>query len=161
MNHKRQKYCKHYTHHKITGYKPESRNTSSSKLWKGIGKDEFWNWISCKNSQQANLMNEDLHLETNNSTQTCHPVAMAMWQRKTALINNNFSDKWAYQLRILKQLLGGGHKTVVLPMRKMSSPLPDMAVSVFTKGIWAMTVILAQFKGKNKSRRKHNLVKYI
>lgn len=114
-----------------------------------------------KNSQQENLMNEDLHLETDNSTQTCHPVAMAMWQRKTALINNNFSDKWAYQLRILKQLLGGGCKTVVVPMRKMSSGLPDMAVSAFTTGTWAMTIILAQFKGKNNARKKLNFVKCI
>lgn len=106
-------------------------------------------------------MNEDLHLETDNSTQTCHPVAMAMWQRKPALINNNFGDKWAYQLRILKQLLGGGHKTVVGPMRKMSSALPDKALSTFTTGIWAMTLILAQFKGKNKTRKKPNFAKYI
>lgn len=125
------------------------------------GEEEFWSWICCKNSQQENLMNEDLHLETDNSIQTCHPVAMAMWQRKTALINNDFSDKWAYQLRILKQLLCGGHKTVVVPMRKMSSALPDMAVSAFTTGIWAMTLILAQFKEKKNTRKKHNLVKYM
>lgn len=58
-------------------------------------------------------MNEDLHLEADSSAQTCHPVAMEMWQRKTAPINNNFSDKWAYQLIILKQLQegkGGGKK---------------------------------------------------
>lgn len=41
MNHKRQKYCKHNTHHKITGYKPESRNASSSKLWKGTERKNF------------------------------------------------------------------------------------------------------------------------
>lgn len=55
-------------------------------------------------------MNEGLHLETDNSAQTCHSVAMAMWQWKSALINNDFSDKWIYQLIILKQLLDMGKK---------------------------------------------------
>lgn len=41
MKHKRQKYYKYNTHHKIRGYKPESRNASSSELWKGIGEEEF------------------------------------------------------------------------------------------------------------------------
>lgn len=46
-------------------------------------------------------------------------------------------------------------------MRKMSSALPDKALSAFTTGIWAMTLILAQFKGKNKTRKKPNFAKYI
>lgn len=50
-------------------------------------------------------------------------------------------------------------------MRKMSSALPDTAVSAFTTGIWAMTSTPAQFKGKSNTRATpevlHNFVKYI
>lgn len=108
-------------------------------------------------------MNEDLQLETDHSTQTCHPVAMATWQRTTALINNYFSDTWAYQFIILNQLLEGGNKkTVVVPMRKTSSARPDIAVSVITTAGSAMMLFAAQLKEKQtKNPQKTHSIKDI
>lgn len=58
----------------------------------------------------------------------------------------------------------GGEKSMVVPMRKISSALPDITVSAITTATSVMTLFLAQLKKTNKKHtttKKHNSIKYI